>query len=212
MKYIYIISIIAIVTIGLGCVEKSSESVPQKTTPVPTSTPIPVSNPVPVSNKVANVTPATNITPTNIVTPKNISTQTNLSTATATPIKMPVNTTSPTNTQTVIPTATQVRTPVATTVVTTTSIPVDNTTAPVTPVTETFQIGEAKDMLGINIKLVNITDYDNDTAMINIDGVKYDYTPDLDPTIRVKGIEILFITVDQYSKTADITVDYVSNN
>jgi hypothetical protein len=79
-----------------------------------------------------------------------------------------------------------------------------------TSVTETFKIGEQKTMLGANIKLVDITDYDNNTATISIDNVEYKYDPESDNIIIAKGIEIIDMSTLKEDKTAEITVDYES--
>ena len=93
------------------------------------------------------------------------------------------------------------------------SLPTDNEQTEVvndTSVTETFKIGDQKNMLGVSIKLVDITDYDNNTATVNIDGVEYKYDPESDSIIRAKGIEIIDISTTKEDKTAEITVDYES--
>ena len=84
-----------------------------------------------------------------------------------------------------------------------------------TSVTEIFKIGEQKNMLGVNIKLVDITDYDNNTATISIDNKQYKYSPELEDTIKAKApngknIDILDISTTKEDKTAEITVDYES--
>jgi len=93
------------------------------------------------------------------------------------------------------------------------SLPTDNEQTEVvndTSVTETFKIGDQKNMLGTNVKLVGITDYDNNTATISIDGVEYKYDPESENVIRAKGIEIIDISTTKEDKTAEITVDYES--
>lgn len=79
-----------------------------------------------------------------------------------------------------------------------------------TSVTETFKIGDQKNMLGANVKLVSIADYDNNTATISIDGVEYKYDPESENVIRAKGIEIIDISTTKEDKTAEITVDHES--
>ncbi len=79
-----------------------------------------------------------------------------------------------------------------------------------TSVTEIFKIGEQKTILGANIKLVNITDYDNNIATISIDNVEYKFDPDSENSIKAKGIEIIDLTTIEDDKTAEITVDYAS--
>ena len=93
-----------------------------------------------------------------------------------------------------------------------TSIPVESSVNDI-PVTETFKIGDQKNMLGVNIKLVSINDYDTDNVTLNIDNVeyKYKYDSESDTTIQAKGIEIVDVTTYEEDKTADITVYYSSS-
>ncbi len=99
------------------------------------------------------------------------------------------------------------------------SVPMDNEpTSEVvndTSLTETFKIGDQKNMLGANIKLVGITDYDNNTVTISIDNKQYQYSSELEDIIKAKvpngkNIEIIDISTTKEDKTADITVDYES--
>lgn len=84
-----------------------------------------------------------------------------------------------------------------------------------TSVTETFKIGDQKNMLGANIKLVDIIDYDNNTATVSIDNKEYKYDPESDNIIKSKvsngkNIEIIDISTMKEDQTAEITVDYES--
>lgn len=88
----------------------------------------------------------------------------------------------------------------------------DNTSSPDltedTSVTQVFKIGEEKKMLGRNIKLVNITNYDNGEITLLVDGVEYKYKPD--SGLKAGGIEIVDVITVEDDKTAEIIVNYAA--
>jgi hypothetical protein len=73
-------------------------------------------------------------------------------------------------------------------------------------VTKVFNIGQEYNMLGVNVKLVNITDYDNNTATLLVNNVEYKYDPASDTTIQTNGVEIIDLVSSEDDKTAEITV------
>ncbi len=89
-----------------------------------------------------------------------------------------------------------------------TMIPADTSTPDLsedTSVSEIFKIGEEKKILGKNIKLVNITNYDDNSITVLIDGVEYKYSSD--SVTNVNGIEISDVITSEDDKTAEIIVD-----
>lgn len=206
MKYIYIISILVVTTIGIGCIGEQKLS----NTPVTTSTPVSTSpkitsvvTPVvtPVVTEKLNMTINTTVTPT--------TTKVNVSTA------MPniTSTVRPTETSTVIPTS--MPTVKATNTPIKTSNGTSNDTNMSEPQTENLKIGDSKDILGINIKLVGIKIADgsnnsseDDMATINVDGKRYDIPCYIDQEIKGR---IINVYPDDSATSADITVDYATS-
>lgn len=193
IKYICVISIIVIAMIGIGCVDKTSgnasTNIPvQSDSPTVTDTNVPTDNPT--------------VTDTNVPIPEvtsdvsgKISSNENISTT---------NLTDESN-------VTPEETDKSGNVVTDTSGNVavsEVTDTPDSSVTEIFKIGEEKNMLGANIRLVNITNYDNNSIVISIDGVEYKY--DSETTVQAKGLEIVDVISSEDAKTAEITVDHIS--
>lgn len=77
-------------------------------------------------------------------------------------------------------------------------------------VTKVFNIGQEYNMLGVNVKLVNITDYDSNTATLLINNVEYKYDSASDTKIQANGIEVIDLISSEDDKTAEITVDYIT--
>lgn len=77
---------------------------------------------------------------------------------------------------------------------------------------ENFKIGDSKDMLGVNIKLVSIKIADvndsnsDDMAIIEVDGVKYEIISYVDE--EIKGRLIMVDNIDDSATSADISVNY----
>ena len=177
MKYICAISILVIVMIGLGCVDKPENISPENTTtkvdtPITTSVP----NIVETPGNIPKIVTQENVTVADVPGNTSVPEETNMSGNTSAPEETNIS---------------------------------DNTSVLDTSVTKIFKIGDENNMLGINVRLVNITDYDNDTAIINVDGVDYEYNQELNTTIQVKGREIFDLISSEDDKTAEITVDYV---
>ena len=186
MKYIYVMSILIIVVTSLGCVDKPTENVSQENTPAQVVEP--------TTTQVTNIVGTTENEP---ITTTNVS-DTDIQDNESSPdnVSAPENISTPENVST--PEGTEVPTPGAT------DMPIEDVS-----VTKIFKIGDENNMLGVNVRLVNITDYDNNSAIINIDGVDYEYSPDLETSIQVKGVEILDVISSEGDKTAEITVDYI---
>jgi hypothetical protein len=85
---------------------------------------------------------------------------------------------------------------------------IDNVSTNDTSVTEIFKIGEEKKILDKNIKLINITDYDNNTVLLSIDGVEYQYSSE-NSSIQASNIQVIDIITSVDEQTAEITVDYI---
>lgn len=85
---------------------------------------------------------------------------------------------------------------------------IDNVSTNDTSVTEIFKIGEEKKILDKNIKLINITDYGNNTVLLSIDGVEYQYSSE-NSSIEAGNIQVIDIISSADDQTAEITVDYI---
>ena len=168
-KYIYIVSVLIVTMICIGCVGKT----PEKASQIKTN--------VPVITDVHNGTSYSEATDSsgNVSSPGRTGTSGNMSSPEATEISGNIPPYGVTN------------------------VPTEDMS-----VTKTFKIGDENNMLGVNIKLVNITDYDNDTATLLINGVEYKYDSSSETAIRTSGIEIIDIIPLEDDKTAKITVDY----
>lgn len=185
MKYIYVVSILAIAIIGSGCVDKISEK------SILTEGKSEIDNLInkiihdiapPEVNTSGNIqSPAATTTPGNIQSPE----------ATAIPgnIQSPETTTTPGNTS---------------------SQGTEDAQTEDKSVTKIFNIGDEYNMLGVNVKLVNITDYDNNAITLLINNVEYKYDSSLDTGIQANGIEIIDVVSSEDDKTAEITVDYIA--
>lgn len=86
---------------------------------------------------------------------------------------------------------------------------IDNQTE-VKSVTKVFNIGQEYNMLGVNVKLVNITDYDSNTAILLINNVEYKYDPASGIKIQTNGVEVVDMISSEDDKTAEITVDSIT--
>lgn len=171
MRNVYIISILIIAFIGIGCVGKNIQQTDNGISPATT-----VESPRTVSGPAA---PEINNGP--IEKTENNSSTTDINNG-------------PTE-----------KTEDNTTVETTT---VDNLSTNDTSVTEIFNIGEEKKMLDRNIKLIDITDYDNNTVVLTIDGVEYQYSSE-NSSIQAGNIEVFDIITSADDKTAEVTIDYI---
>jgi hypothetical protein len=86
---------------------------------------------------------------------------------------------------------------------------IDNQTE-VKSVTKVFNIGQEYNMLGVNVKLVNITDYDSNTAILLINNVEYKYDSASGVKIQANGVEVVDMISSEDDKTAEITVDSIT--
>ena len=169
MRNVYIISILIVAFIGIGCVGKNIQQTNSGELPTATT----------VVENTRQSLPEINVSPKDTSTTNNAESNT------------PVTD----NTTTV---GTVQDTSMGTDVVSTND----------TSITEIFKIGEEKKMLDKNIKLINITDYDNNTAILTIDGIEYKYDSD-NSYIQSGNIEVIDIITSAEDNTAEITVDYV---
>ncbi len=196
MKYIYVITILAIAMISIGCVDNTSEKVTSTNAPIQTNVP----DITDVSNN-ASVTGTTDISD-NVSTyevedvPDNTSVPdtTNVSGNVAVTEVIDVTDNAPTPDVTDNAPTSDV-----------TYVPTESTS-----VTETFKIGDTKNVLNMSVTLMNITNYDSNALTLSIDGATYEYNVYADSNIQVNGREIIDVITDEDNQTAEITVDYVS--
>lgn len=195
MRYIYVVSMLIIALISIGCVDKTPEknlsSDSQTQTNVPTTTE--TSNGISSSGGTdgsGNVWPAEETNGSDNYSSETIEASDNSSSET---IDVSENTSSPevAGESDIAP-----------------SPEVTDVSTEDTSVTNNFKIGEEKNVLGVNIKLVNITNYDNNSVVILINGAEYKY--DSETTVQASGIEIVDIIALEEDKTAEITVDHVT--
>lgn len=210
-KYISVISILVIVMIGLGCVDKSLETTSQKIN-------IPKDSQVntPISEETTGIPVKESTSENNItnVSGNKSSLEGDNTTIVNNTTEVSEGDNNITDDNSTIDDSTTVDNTTAdgnTTVVDGSTF---DTPANDTSVTEIFKIGEQKTMLGANIKLVNITDYENNTATISIDNVEYKYDPESENNIQAKvngtTIEIIDLITLEDNNSAEITVDYSS--
>jgi hypothetical protein len=169
MRNVYIISILIILFIGIGCVGKNTQQTNSGELPTATT----------VVENTRQSLPEINVSPKNTPTTNNAESNTSVTDNTAT-------------VETVQNTSTGAG-----------SVSTNDTST-----TEIFKIGEEKKMLDKNIKLISIIDYDNNTVILTIDGVEYEYNPD-DSSIQSGNIEVVDIITSAEDNTAEITVDYI---
>ncbi len=178
MRNAYIISILIIAFIGIGCVGKNVQQANSGELPTATT----------VVEDTRQSLPEINVSPKDTSTINNAESNTSITDNTTT-----IGTVQDTSTGTDN---------------VTTNTTSDNVSTNDTSVTEIFKIGEEKKMLDKNIKLISIIDYDNNTVILTIDGVEYEYNPD-DSSIQSDNIKVIDIITSAEDNTAEITVDYV---